>query len=65
MFDKLDNNRALDVMLELLGVLHGPTNAALCDGRGNAVLLSWLRDHYDTCCENKTESLLQGLICCT
>jgi len=40
-------------MLELLGVPHGPANVALCDGRGNAVLLSWLRDHYATCCENE------------
>jgi len=53
MFDRLDNTRALDIMLELLGVPDGPANAALCDGRGNAVLLSSLRDHYAICCENE------------
>jgi len=52
MFDRLDNSGVLDVMLKILGVPDGLANAALRDGRGNAVLLSWLRDHYATCCKN-------------
>jgi len=70
MFDRLDNSGALDVMLELLGVPHDPANAALRDGRGNAVLLSWLRDHYATFCENENweiaaRAYLLHLIGCT
>jgi len=53
MFDGLDNSGVVLVMLELLGVPHGPANAALRDGRDNVVILSWLRDHYDTCYENE------------
>ena len=40
-------------MLELLGIPDGPANAALCEGRGNPVLLSWLRGHYEVCCEKE------------
>jgi len=53
MFDKLDNSGVVPVMWELLGVPDGPANATLRDGHGNVVLLSWLREHYNTCCENK------------
>jgi len=53
MFDRLDNSGVVLVMWELLDIPNGPANAALRDGRGNVVLLSWLRDHYNTCCENE------------
>jgi len=53
MFDGLDNIGVVLVMLELLGFPHGPANAVLHDDRDNVVLLSWLRDHDDTCYENE------------
>jgi len=70
MFDRLDNSGAVPVMLELLGIPDGPANAALRDDRGNAVLLSWLRDHYNTCCESEdwefaARAYLLHLIGCT
>jgi len=52
-FEMLDNSGAVSVMCELLGVPDGAANVALRDGVGNAVLLSWLRDHYEACCENE------------
>jgi len=63
MFDRLDSSGAVPVMLELLGVPHGPANVALRDGLGNVVLLNWLRDHYDTCCEN--EANMSSISCQT
>jgi len=70
MFGRLDNNGVVLVMLELLGVPDGLANAALRDGRGNAVLLSWLRSHYNTCYENEDSEFaarvyLLHLIRCT
>jgi len=53
MFHRLDNSGVVPVMLELLAIPHGPANAALRHGCGNVVLLNWLRDHYNTCCENE------------
>jgi len=69
-FDRLDNTGAVAAMWELLGVPHGATNVALRDGRGNVVLLSWLRDHYEACCENQqwefaARAYLLHLIGCT
>jgi len=57
-------------MWKLLGVPDGAANAALRDGRVNVVLLSWLRDHYETCCENEdwefaAKAYLLYLIGCT
>jgi len=52
-FERLDNSGAVSVIWELLGVPDGAANATVRDGRGNVVLLSWLGDHYEACCENK------------
>jgi len=69
-FDWLDNNGVVPVMWELLGVPNGLANATLRDGHGNVVLLSCLRDHYNTCCENEdwefaVRAYLLHLIRCT
>jgi len=69
-FDRLDNNGAVSVMWKLLGVPNGDANAALQDGHGNVVLLSWLRDHYEACYENEdwefaARAYLLHLIGCT
>ena len=69
-FDSLDNSGALLVMSELLGVQSGPANAEMREARGNAVRLSWLREHYETCCLNQhwefaARAYLMHLIGCT